>query len=66
MTWYEANDECHANKGILAVTDTKEIIRNISIKAQKQQNQKTGANLWVGLYRTKWKKIPGKLIYVMF
>ena len=58
VTWYEANDECQAIKGTLAVTDSKEKIRNVSITAQLQQ--KNGAQLWVGLYRTLWKVIPGK------
>ena len=58
MTWYEANDECRAINWTLAVTDTREKIRNVSVLTQKQKQN--GANLWVGLHRIEWKKIPGE------
>ena len=59
VTWYEANDECHAIKGTLAVTNSKEKIRNVSVLAETQKQD--GVNLWVGLSKSVWRQSPGRL-----
>ena len=59
VTWYEANDECQAIKGTLAVTDSKEKIRNVSVLAETQKQD--GVNLWVGLTKSVWRQTPGRL-----
>ena len=60
VTWYEANDECQAVKGTLAVTDSKEKIRNVSVLAETQKQD--GVNLWVGLTKSVWRQTPGRLL----